>query len=80
MIDQVYGRLRHGRRETHFGGRGAGLAGYRVRRVLSSPIYGLVRVVRLSGGVQGVDRLTLGKRERPGLKHTSAAFFRCQVK
>jgi hypothetical protein len=26
--------------------------------------------------VSGVDGMTLGKGERPGLKHTSAAFFR----
>jgi hypothetical protein len=46
-----------------FGRRGAGLAGYRVGRVLSSPQRDELRFMRLSGGVSGVGGLIAGARK-----------------
>jgi hypothetical protein len=46
-----------------FGGRGACVAGYRVRRVLSNPQRDELRFMRLSGGVSGVDGVTACVKE-----------------
>jgi hypothetical protein len=46
----------------HLGGRGAGLAGYRERRVLSGPQHDELLVMRLQGGVSGVGGVTAIER------------------
>ena len=51
-------------REPHLGERGAGLAGGRIRRVLSGPVCHVLLVMRRSGGVSGVDGLTWESDEK----------------
>jgi hypothetical protein len=66
---------RASRREAHLGGRGAGLAGDRVRCVLSGAQHDELLDVWLSGGVSGVGGV---RNWRPGLLssgHAPAAFF-----
>ena len=69
----AYPRGRAGKRETHPCRRGAGLAGNRVGRVLSGAQHDELLGLWLSGGLSGVDGMTLAQAgERHG--ETCAAF------
>ncbi len=63
VVEEACPEGRTSRRETHLGGRGACLAGDREWRVLYGAEHYELRVVWLSGGVSGLDRL---RRKRHG--------------
>ena len=65
-------------RETHPGGRGAGLAGDRVWRVLSGAEHDELFVMRLSGCVSGVGWMTLAQAGESGMGKPVPLFLRCQ--
>ena len=69
-------RGRTSRRETHSCGRGSGLVGDREWRALSGYIDHVLLVMRLSGGLSGLDGIGHG---RSGMGTTAPILLRCQA-